>query len=180
MSRERVRAAIRDVVDFPKPGIVFKDITPVLRDPELLTWVVNALADPWKADPPDAVAAIGARGFILGGAVACLLKVGFIPVRKAGKLPADVVTAEYALEYGTATVEMHRDAVEKGQKILLVDDLLATGGTAGAAVSLIETCGAEVAGLEFLIELCFLDGRKAVKGYPVRSLIDVSGNEVTT
>lgn len=173
MPKAELEQAIRDIPDFPKPGIVFKDITPVLRDPRLFREAVDLIAGPWMGKDIEAVAAIDARGFILGGAVAYNLNVGFIPLRKKGKLPWDIIAAEYALEYGTDAIEMHADAVEEGQNILIVDDLLATGGTAGAAARLIEDCGGRVAGLEFLIELCFLNGRKALENYHVRSIIEV-------
>ena len=172
MSVQNLAEAIRDIQDFPKPGIVFKDITPILRDADLFEEAVNLMAQPWTDTRPDAVAAIDARGFILGGAVAYKLGLGFIPIRKEGKLPWDVDTVEYDLEYGTDTVEMHSDAVKSGQSILLVDDLLATGGTAKAAVELIEKSGGSVAGVQFLIELCFLNGRDGLEKYNVNSLIE--------
>lgn len=173
MSIQALENAIRDIPDFPKPGIIFKDITPILRDPELFRETIDLITEAWKDQKIDGVAGIDARGFILGGAVAYNLNVGFIPLRKKGKLPWDIVTAEYALEYGTDAIEMHADAVLEGQNILIVDDLLATGGTAGAAAQLIEDCGAKVAGFEFLIELAFLKGREALKPRRVRSLINV-------
>lgn len=171
---DKINAAIRSIPDFPKPGIVFKDITPVLRDPELFAAVVKIIADRWRGKKVDAVAAVDARGFIMGGAVAYELGLGFVPVRKAGKLPWDTVSASYALEYGTNTVEMHADGVKPGEKILLVDDLLATGGTAAAAASLIEKLGATIVGVEFMLELAFLDGRQALAPYDVHSLITVT------
>ena len=170
---DKINAAIRSIPDFPKPGIIFKDITPVLRDPELFSAVVTLIADQWRDQELDAVAAVDARGFIMGAAVAYELGLGFVPVRKAGKLPWDTVSASYALEYGTNTVEMHADGVKPGEKILLVDDLLATGGTAGAAASLIEGLGATVAGIQFMLELAFLKGREALASYEVYSLIRV-------
>ncbi|MFO7821042.1 MAG: adenine phosphoribosyltransferase [Lentisphaeria bacterium] len=171
MPTENLKQAVRDIPDFPKPGIIFKDITPLLRDPALFREAVDLITAPWENKNIDAVAAIDARGFILGGAVAYNLNVGFIPLRKKGKLPWDIISAEYALEYGTDAIEIHADAVQGGQQILIVDDLLATGGTAGAAAKLIEDCGGKVAGVEFLIELGFLKGRKALGNVPVRSLI---------
>ncbi len=174
MSRERIAAAIRDIPDFPKPGIVFKDIMPVLRDAELFRAAVQLIAEPWRQAGLAAVAAVDARGFIFGGALAYELGIGFVPVRKAGKLPWTTVAADYELEYGTATVEMHADGVRPGERVLLVDDLLATGGTAKAAISLIEKLGGVVVGIEFMVELCFLGGRQALAGYPVRSLVEVN------
>ncbi|MDT8390149.1 MAG: adenine phosphoribosyltransferase [Lentisphaeria bacterium] len=170
---DKINAAIRSIPDFPKPGIMFKDITPVLRDPDLFAGVVKLIADRWRGKGLDAVAAVDARGFIMGGAVAYELGIGFVPVRKAGKLPWDTVSASYALEYGTNTVEMHADGVKTGEKILLIDDLLATGGTAAAAVSLIEKLGASIAGIEFMLELTFLNGRAALAPHDVYSLIQV-------
>jgi adenine phosphoribosyltransferase len=169
---DALRAAIRDVPDFPKPGIVFKDITPVLGDGGLLHLVVEAIAGRWRQRRPDAVAGIDARGFIIGGAVAYELGVGFIPIRKRGKLPWQTVSVEYELEYGTSAVEMHADAVQPGQEILLVDDLLATGGTAAAGARLIGQCGGTVVGIEFLVELCFLNGRQGLQQYAVNSLVE--------
>ena len=173
MGIEAVAAAIRDVPDFPKPGIIFKDVTPVLRDAVLLREVIATMAGRWRGKRLDAVAAIDARGFIVGGALACELGLGFIPVRKSGKLPWKVVTESYDLEYGSNSIEMHADAVTPGQRVLLVDDLLATGGTARAACNLIERCGAQVAGVEFIIELDFLNGRANLARYAVNSLVHV-------
>lgn len=162
---------IRDIPDFPQPGIIFKDITPVLQHPEAFAEVVDAFADYARAKKPDLIVAIESRGFILGAPMAAKLGRGFAPVRKLGKLPHETVQAEYSLEYGTAAVEMHRDAVRPGQKVLIVDDLLATGGTAAAAVKLVEQLGGEVVGLVFLIELAFLNGRDQLQGYDVKSFI---------
>lgn len=170
---DRINAAIRNVPDFPKPGIMFKDITPVLRDPELFSAVVSHIAGQWRETELDVVAAVDARGFILGSAVAYELGLGFVPVRKVGKLPWHTVSASYALEYGTSTVEMHSDGVKPGEKILLVDDLLATGGTAAAAASLITGLGATVAGVQFMLELAFLNGREALSPFDVFSMIIV-------
>ncbi len=171
--KDKIERAIRDIVDFPKPGIVFKDITPVLQDPVLFKAVVDDIVSRWRQEEIDTVAAIDARGFILGGAVAYLLGAGFVPIRKAGKLPWETVSEEYSLEYGLGVVEIHADAVSDGSRVLLVDDLLATGGTARAGINLLEKCGAEIAGVEFLIELCFLQGRKMLPGYQVNSLVKV-------
>ena len=156
---DALKRLIRDVPDFPKPGILFKDITTLLRDPKGLRTAVDCLVEPYRQAQLDYVVGIESRGFILGAAVADRLGVGFVPVRKPGKLPAAIRSASYALEYGTDTLEMHDDAVGPGQRVLIVDDLLATGGTARAAVNLVKECGAEVAGVAFLIELEALNGR---------------------
>jgi adenine phosphoribosyltransferase len=159
---DRVRARIRDVADFPEPGIVFKDVTPLLGDPEAFAAAVDGLAAPYRAERVDKVAGIEARGFIFGTPVAQSLGVGFVPVRKKGKLPGDVVTASYDLEYGTATIEVTSDAFTAGDRVLIVDDVLATGGTAAATVDLVRRSGAEVVGIAVLIELGFLSGRDAL------------------
>ncbi|MCY4601954.1 MAG: adenine phosphoribosyltransferase [Acidobacteria bacterium] len=156
---DALKQLIRDVPDFPKPGILFKDITTLLCDAGGLRSAVDCLAEPYREARLDKVVGIESRGFIFGAAVADRLGVGFVPVRKPGKLPAATLSASYALEYGTDTLEMHRDALGPGQRVLVVDDLLATGGTARAAVSLVRECGAEVAGVAFLIELEALNGR---------------------
>lgn len=156
---DALKQLIRDVPDFPKPGILFKDITTLLRDSGGLRSAIDCLAEPYREARLDKVVGIESRGFIFGAAVADRLGVGFVPVRKPGKLPAATLSASYALEYGTDTLEMHRDALGPGQRVLVVDDLLATGGTARAAVSLVRECGAEVAGVAFLIELEALNGR---------------------
>ena len=156
---DALKQLIRDVPDFPKPGILFKDITTLLRDAGGLRSAIDCLAEPYREARLDKVVGIESRGFIFGAAVADRLGVGFVPVRKPGKLPAATLSASYALEYGTDTLEMHRDALGPGQRVLVVDDLLATGGTARAAVSLVRECGAEVAGVAFLIELEALNGR---------------------
>ena len=156
---DALKRLIRDVPDFPKPGILFKDITTLLRDAGGLRSAVDCLVEPYREAQLDQVVGIESRGFILGAAVAYRLGVGFVPVRKPGKLPAATLSASYALEYGTDTLEMHRDALAPGQRVLIVDDLLATGGTARAAVNLVKECGAEVAGVAFLIELEALNGR---------------------
>jgi adenine phosphoribosyltransferase len=159
---ERLRAAVRDVPDFPKPGIIFKDITPILADPELFTHMTLALAAPFVDAAITHVAAVEARGFILGAPVAQALGAAFIPVRKAGKLPAATVKEAYALEYGTDALEVHADAFSAGSRVLIVDDVLATGGTAAATCRLVERAGGSVAGLSFLMELGFLGGRAAL------------------
>jgi adenine phosphoribosyltransferase len=164
-------AKIRDVPDFPKPGIVFKDIMPLLADPVALHETVERLAA-W-AEPlrPDVVMAVEARGYITGGALACRLGAGFVAARKPGKLPWRTVTAKYALEYGFDSIEIHADALERGQRVLVHDDVLATGGTAKAAVDLVEQVGAEVVGIPFIVELDFLNGRAKLVPYDVESLI---------
>ena len=164
-------AHIRDIPDFPKPGILFKDITPLLLDPEALAQAVTELADWARPLDVDFVAAAEARGFILGAAVARELGAGFVPARKPGKLPHETISAEYILEYGVDALEMHADALADGARVLLHDDLLATGGTAKALTELIEGTGAEVVGCEFLVELAFLGGRERLAGYEVHSLL---------
>lgn len=172
MSVDRLRALVRDVPDFPKPGILFRDICPLLRDAEGLRVTVEALAAPWKGAGIDQVAGIEARGFVLAPAVALALGAGFLPVRKQGKLPGETVGREYDLEYGTATIELPSDAVQPNDSVLVLDDVLATGGTARAAVDLIEGLGGRVAGLSFLIELTALDGRRRLSGHRIESLLD--------
>lgn len=171
MEKLLAESLVRDVPDFPKPGILFKDITPVVQNYEALREVIDRLAYWAQPKQPDAVLGIEARGFIFGAPIALALGVGFVPLRKLGKLPYNRVSEEYALEYGTNTVEMHADAVLPGQRILIVDDLLATGGTAAAATRLVERLGGVVVGLEFLIELEFLEGRKVLSAYDVHTLI---------
>ena len=168
---DALKQLIRDVPDFPKPGILFKDITTLLRDAGGLRGAVDCLAEPYRDTPLDQVVGIESRGFIFGAAVADRLGAGFVPVRKPGKLPAATLSASYALEYGTDTLEMHRDALGGGHRVLIVDDLLATGGTARAAVNLVKECGAEVVGLAFLIELAALDGRAQLPGEQLFTVI---------
>lgn len=155
-----LKTAIRDVIDFPKPGIVFKDITPILMDDELSNQVVDFLVDVYKDKGLDAVAGIESRGFLFGFPLAMRLGIPFVLIRKKGKLPYDKISHDYELEYGHATIEMHTDAIKPGQKILIHDDLLATGGSAHAAAQLIQKCRGEVAGFNFLVELDFLNGRE--------------------
>lgn len=162
---------IRDIPDFPKPGILFKDITPVMSDPEALREIVDTLSDMVKELKADLVVGIESRGFLFGVPVAYALGLGFSPVRKVGKLPYETITQEYALEYGTNVVEMHTDAIAPGQRVVIVDDLLATGGTAAAAAQLVERLGGVVAGYCFLVELTFLNGREKLNGREVVSLI---------
>ncbi len=171
MSVEKLTAAIRDVPDFPKEGIVFKDITPILLNPELFAIAIDLLAARHRGKGVDKVAAVEARGFIFGVGVARDLNAGFIPVRKAGKLPYQTIEASYELEYGSATLAMHTDAIEKGERVLLIDDLLATGGTAEACVGMIEQLGGVVHAVDFLVELDFLKGREKLAGYDVQSYI---------
>jgi adenine phosphoribosyltransferase len=161
--RARLLARVRDVPDFPTPGIVFKDVTPLLADAEAFAAAVEGLAAPFRDERPDKVAGIEARGFIFGAPVAQLLGVGFVPVRKKGKLPGDVVAASYDLEYGSATIEVTADAFAAGDRVLIVDDVLATGGTAAATVQLIRQCGAEVVGIVVVMELGFLHGRDVLR-----------------
>ena len=168
---EHLKALIRDVPDFPMQGILFRDVTPLLRDPQGLAQVVEALAERYRGQGIDVVAGIESRGFIFGTPLAVALGTGFVPIRKLGKLPAEKVTREYALEYGTNCLEVHRDAVRPGERVLLVDDLLATGGTARAAAELIEELGAEVVETAFVIELEFLKGRAALDGRPAHALL---------
>jgi len=171
MAELLAHSLIRDVPDFPKPGIMFKDITPVLHHPDAFKEVVALLTEDARAKGAEAIVGIESRGFIFGVPVALALDVPFVLARKLGKLPYDKISEEYALEYGTNTVEMHVDAVTKDQKAYIVDDLLATGGTAGAAARLVERLGGEVIGFGCLIELSFLNGRANLPGYPITSLM---------
>jgi adenine phosphoribosyltransferase len=162
---------IRNIPDFPKPGIQFKDITPLLQDGDAFRQAVQVFADHYADRSFDAIVAVEARGFIFGAALAYVLGVGMVPIRKPSKLPADTYAAEYELEYGTNTLEIHRDALKPGMRVLLLDDLLATGGTIAASCSLIEKLGATVEEVAFLIELTFLNGRDQLQKYPVFSVI---------
>ena len=166
-----LKTLIREVPDFPKPGINFYDITTLLKHPEGLRRTVDALAAQFEDTKVDAVVGIEARGFIFAPALAYHLGAGFVPVRKPRKLPAECASIAYDLEYGQDTLEIHRDAVGQGNRVIIADDLLATGGTAKAVINLVEGLGGEVAGLVFVVELEFLPGRKRLKGYDVRSLI---------
>ncbi|MDJ0864718.1 MAG: adenine phosphoribosyltransferase [Myxococcota bacterium] len=159
-----LRAFIRDIPDFPKPGILFRDVTPLLQDPVALGAAVHALADPFRGDGVEQVLGIESRGFILGAPVALELDAGFVPVRKQGKLPYETRAVTYDLEYGSDTVEMHTDAVGPGTRVLVVDDLIATGGTCGAAVKLARAAGAEIVACAFLVELGALAGRDRIAG----------------
>lgn len=171
-SLDQLRHAIRDVPDFPKPGILFKDITPVLADPGLMHLAIDGMIEPFAGQQVDKVVGIDARGFIFGSMIAQKLGAGFVPVRKKGKLPWKTRGLDYSLEYGTNSVEMHLDALAPGERVLLADDLLATGGTASAALQLIASSGATLLGSTFFIELSFLEGRqKLASTAPVHSLI---------
>ncbi|PYJ04245.1 MAG: adenine phosphoribosyltransferase [Verrucomicrobia bacterium] len=166
-----IERAIRNIPDFPKRGIQFKDITPVLADARLFSGSIDLLTQNLKPGVVDAVVGIDARGFIFAAAAAVKLQAGFVPVRKKGKLPYQTHEQEYDLEYGTATVAVHVDALKPGRRVLLIDDLLATGGTAAAAAALVQRLGAQILEISFLIELSFLGGRDKLKDYPVRSLV---------
>jgi len=159
---DRLRSHIRDIPDFPKPGILFRDLTPLLADAEALHLAVKAIADPFREDRVERVLGTEARGFIFGTAVALELGAGFVPARKPGKLPYATLSADYELEYGTDSVEMHEDGLEAGQRVLVVDDLIATGGTAKATAELARRCGAEIIGCAFLVELEGLNGRNVL------------------
>ena len=168
---KRLEAHIRNIPDFPEPGIQFKDITPLLKEPAMLRLAVNQLIYPFLGTNITAVAGMEARGFIFGSLAAWQLGVSFIPLRKPGKLPSDVQTASYELEYGSASLEIHNDALKKGDRVLLVDDLIATGGTAAASCELIEKVGAEVTACAFVVELDFLKGRDKLSNYDIHSLV---------
>lgn len=172
-----IKKYIRTVKDFPKPGIMFKDITTLLKEPEGLKATFRALVEFTKGLKINKVVGIESRGFMLGAMIAEELNAGFIPIRKPGKLPAETMKEEYSLEYGTDAIEIHRDAIEAGDSVLLHDDLLATGGTAKAAVNLIEKLGGKVVQVSFIIELSFLNGREKLKGYDVRSLVSYESEQ---
>lgn len=171
MTLTDLAALIRDIPDFPQKGILFRDITTLLKNPMGFRLAIDGLMARFKDTRPDVVVGMESRGFIFGAPLAYALGAGFVPVRKLGKLPYETITVEYALEYGQNTLEMHRDAIEAGQRVLVVDDLLATGGTALATIRLIEQLGGEIVGVGFLIELTFLNGREKLKGYPIEALI---------
>jgi len=168
---QALKDRIRHVPDFPKPGILFYDVTTLLRDPQGFRLAIDTLAEPYYSRGISLVVGIESRGFILGAAVADRIGAGFIPVRKVGKLPHTTIRVSYSLEYGTDSLEMHSDAVEKGQKVLIVDDLLATGGTARATVDLVRQLGGQVHGVAFLIELLALNGRSKLEGENVRAVL---------
>ena len=171
VTAREIADAIRNVPDFPKAGIQFKDITPVLADARLFAGAVNLLTAKFNAGSVDSVVGIDARGFIFAAAAAMKLDAGFVPVRKKGKLPYQTHEQDYALEYGSATVAMHVDALKPGARVLLIDDLLATGGTASAAAALVNKLGGKILEAAFLIELSFLNGREKLRGFPVRSIV---------
>ena len=172
MSAKNWRDQIRTIPDFPETGVLFRDITTLLKNGPAFSEMINELAEKMSIYKPDLVVGPESRGFIMGSAVAFKLGCGFVPVRKPGKLPAEVLRHEYKLEYGTDTLEIHQDSITKGQRVIIVDDLLATGGTAGATVKMIEALGGEVVSLGFLIELTYLNGREHLKGYPIETLIE--------
>ena len=168
---EDLKKCIRDVPNFPKEGIIFKDITTLLKDKDMFKKAIDAILEQYKGKKIDKIVAVESRGFIFGGALAYEMGIGFVPVRKKGKLPSKTVQATYELEYGTDTLEIHEDAIKEGENVLIVDDLLATGGTAKATATLIEDLKGKVAGIAFLIDLTFLNGVKKLEGYEVSSLI---------
>ena len=171
MSADDLRAKIREVPDFPKPGIVFYDITTLLKDAAAYREAIDLLTEPFRDRRVDIVVGMESRGFIFSAAMAYQLNAGFVPVRKLGKLPAETVSVEYSLEYGTNTLEVHKDALSPGQRVLIVDDLLATGGTVKGTIELVERLKGEVVGLAFLVELLFLKGRQRLDGHHIHSVI---------
>lgn len=171
MDVAELRAKIRDIKDFPTEGVLFKDITTLLKDPPAFRYVLDKLAERYRDEQVEIVIAVESRGFIFGGALAHQLRAGFVPVRKLGKLPAKTIEVEYELEYGRDALAIHEDAIKPGQRVLAVDDLLATGGTMAATLRLVEQLGGHVVGVAFLIELAFLRGREKLKNYPLHSLI---------
>lgn len=171
MTESELKKLIRDIPDFPKPGILFRDLTPLLADKTALPAAIDALAEPFKNLPIDAVAAVEARGFIFGSAVAKTLSAGFVPIRKKGKLPWKTTQIQYELEYGSDVLEVHSDAVGKHSRVLMVDDVLATGGTMRAACELVQKLGATIVGISVLVELSQLGGRKKLQDWPVHSVI---------
>ena len=173
MQIKDIETIIRDIPDFPEKGIIFKDITPVLKNPEAFKTVINMMCEPYRNKQINGIAGIESRGFIFGSAMALELGCSFIPIRKKGKLPYKTIEESYSLEYGTATIEIHTDALSQGDKIVVVDDLLATGGTAAATVALIKKLGGEISGISFMIELAFLNGKDKLPADIVASLIKV-------
>ena len=170
-SIDDLRAKIREIPDFPKPGILFYDITTLLKEPDAFAAVIDRMADAVKDDRIDVVVGMESRGFIFAAPLAYKLGAGFVPVRKLGKLPAETIEVEYDLEYGTATLEVHRDAIRAGQRVLLVDDLLATGGTVLGTIELVRQLGGEIAGLSFMVELSGLNGRDKLTDYQIHTLL---------
>ncbi len=171
LTAEDLRAKIREIPDFPKPGILFYDITTLLKDPAAYRESIELMLEPYRNDKVDLVVGMESRGFIFSSPMAYELGTGLVPVRKLGKLPADTLTVEYALEYGSNTLEIHRDAIQPGQRVLIVDDLLATGGTVRGTIELVERLKGEVVGLAFLVELEFLNGRERLEGRKVTSVV---------
>ncbi|MGH2465198.1 MAG: adenine phosphoribosyltransferase [Candidatus Limnocylindrales bacterium] len=171
MSAEELRARIREIPDFPKPGILFYDITTLLKDPGAYKESIDLMLAPWRDQKVDLVVGMESRGFIFSAPMAYVLDAGLVPVRKLGKLPAETITVEYALEYGSNTLEIHRDSIQPGQRVLIVDDLLATGGTVRGTIDLVERLQGEVVGLGFLVELEFLKGRDRLQGLRVESVV---------
>ena len=171
MSAESLRAKIREVPDFPKPGILFYDITTLIREPAAFREAIDLMTEPFRDAKIEIVVGMESRGFIFSAPMALRLEAGFVPVRKLGKLPAETISVEYELEYGTNTLEIHRDAIVPGQRVLIVDDLLATGGTVLGTIDLIEQLKGEVVGLSFLVELAFLKGRDRLDGHRINSVI---------
>ena len=167
-----LKTKIRDIPDFPKPGIVFKDVTTLLQDADALRYSIDLLAQQYKKDSIDKIVGVEARGFIFGAPLAYAMNAGFVIIRKPGKLPYKTITQSYELEYGTDEIEIHEDAIEPGERVLLVDDLLATGGTMAAAAKLVSKIGGKIVGISFLIELAFLNGRKKLNGYDIHSIIE--------
>ena len=173
--QEYVQSKIRAIVDFPKKGIIFRDITTAVKDPQAMRYMIDYLTDRYKDERIDYIAGIESRGFIFGAALAYKLGAGFVVIRKPGKLPAETISQEYELEYGTDKIEMHADAVEPGKRVLIVDDLLATGGTVDAAAKLLNKAGAKVVGAAFIIELTDLKGREKLKDIDVFSMVKFEG-----
>ncbi|MFV2064698.1 MAG: adenine phosphoribosyltransferase [Chloroflexota bacterium] len=171
MSAESLRAQIREVPDFPKPGILFYDITTLIAQPDSFREAIDLMLEPFRDDEVDIVVGMESRGFIFSTPMALQLNAGFVPVRKLGKLPSETVSVEYDLEYGTNTLEVHRDAIRPGQRVLIVDDLLATGGTVLGTIDLVEQLKGEIVGLAFLVELGFLNGRERLDGFRINSVI---------
>jgi adenine phosphoribosyltransferase len=170
-SADDLRAKIREVPDFPKPGILFYDITTLLKDPDAFREVIDRMADQVKDSGVDLVVGMESRGFIFSAPLAYQLHAGFVPVRKLGKLPAETIEVEYDLEYGTATLEIHKDAIQPGQRVLIVDDLLATGGTVQGTIELVRRLGGEIAGLSFMVELTGLHGREQLSDFQIHALL---------
>lgn len=171
IDNEFLKSVIRSIPDFPKKGILFRDITTLLKDPRALRYVVDTFHEYYKDKNISKVVSVESRGFIFGAALAYKLNAGFVPIRKKGKLPAETVSQEYQLEYGSDSMEIHADAIQEGDRVVVHDDLLATGGTIEAACKLVERLGGNIIGLSFLIELSFLNGRKRIERYPIQTLV---------